>query len=645
MNNNRLKVLLTVHQFFPRHIHGTERYTLDLAKALQSLGHEVVVLTRSHHEEDCDDRDWNEYVYDGVRVLAVDMVTHAHHGFDGSFERHDLDGIYADIVCQERADIIHCCHLLYLGSNFVSVAERAGVPIFMTFTDFFGICWTNRLQKFHGGVCRGPDPDELNCIQDVLRTVDRPFGRSLLDLLYQGVVRTRLGVRCLQLAVNKGWVRSEAILQPLRGMEKRRGCITGHYRRASQYIAATSYLRNAYIRGGYPEEKMKLMHFGIEQPTASERMALRERYVTLTTTGRPFVIGFVGQIAKHKGLLDLIMAFDRIGAENTVLHLYGDIKQDPKFSKLMGDLISGNPLVSLLGTFPGGEIYSKLAGIDVLVIPSTWAENSPLILLNALASRTMVVVTEVEGMADLVQHDLNGRLVPPCDPVSLAKTLRALMLERNHLLEWYNGNFASYATAPSDYAIELANLYRTKCAEFASAPRYRRENFPLRSLRPIVVSCSRVKEHDGDLAMECTEVAPWRLLPHLMAMEQNGKSTVLRADAAGAHLNLERSVDAKPEGEGIFLVKWPRPGVSAVYYTTVKDPAFSERQKIVKMVPGGVWCRFSLQFPPGADKVVRIRWDPLHDAVGLPIEIGCPQMTASGLSPCEDARVIDGGRE
>ena len=40
-----LKVLLTVHQFFPRGYHGTERYTLDLATELARAGPPVAGFT------------------------------------------------------------------------------------------------------------------------------------------------------------------------------------------------------------------------------------------------------------------------------------------------------------------------------------------------------------------------------------------------------------------------------------------------------------------------------------------------------------------------------------------------------------------------------------------------------------------------
>jgi hypothetical protein len=40
-----MKVLLVVHQFFPKYYYGTETYTLQLAKGLIGLGHDVVIFS------------------------------------------------------------------------------------------------------------------------------------------------------------------------------------------------------------------------------------------------------------------------------------------------------------------------------------------------------------------------------------------------------------------------------------------------------------------------------------------------------------------------------------------------------------------------------------------------------------------------
>jgi len=64
--------------------------------------------------------------------------------------------------------------------------------------------------------------------------------------------------------------------------------------------------------------------------------------------------------------------------------------------------------VSFLGTFPKEKIANVLAELDFLVIPSTWYENSPLVLLSALASHTPVIVSDVAGMTEFVEEGKNG---------------------------------------------------------------------------------------------------------------------------------------------------------------------------------------------------------------------------------------------
>ena len=58
MTGRKLKIIITVHCFFPRHYHGTERYTLDLAKSLQNIGHDVVVVTINLYPEDSPGEEW-----------------------------------------------------------------------------------------------------------------------------------------------------------------------------------------------------------------------------------------------------------------------------------------------------------------------------------------------------------------------------------------------------------------------------------------------------------------------------------------------------------------------------------------------------------------------------------------------------------
>jgi len=75
------------------------------------------------------------------------------------------------------------------------------------------------------------------------------------------------------------------------------------------------------------------------------------------------------------------------------------------------------------------DIPELLRSIDCFVLASTRTEGVPQSLLQAMAVGCPVVATAVGGIPELVQHGVNGFLVPPGDPVALAAAIRAVLTE------------------------------------------------------------------------------------------------------------------------------------------------------------------------------------------------------------------------
>ena len=141
---------------------------------------------------------------------------------------------------------------------------------------------------------------------------------------------------------------------------------------------------------------------------------------------RKLVIGFIGQIMPHKGPDLLIGAAQRTLAPSRYeLRIYGDDSQDRGFAASLRDRAHGNP-VQFLGVFPSDRMRDVLDEIDVLAIPSRWYENSPLVLLNALASHTPVVISDVPGMSEFVEEGVGGYAFRRGDEQALADVLGRL---------------------------------------------------------------------------------------------------------------------------------------------------------------------------------------------------------------------------
>ncbi len=70
---------------------------------------------------------------------------------------------------------------------------------------------------------------------------------------------------------------------------------------------------------------------------------------------------------------------------------------------------------------------SILSQASVVVLPTTYGEGVPKILLEAAACGRPIVATDVRGCREIARPEVNGILVPPHDTENLAKAIRALL--------------------------------------------------------------------------------------------------------------------------------------------------------------------------------------------------------------------------
>jgi len=78
-----------------------------------------------------------------------------------------------------------------------------------------------------------------------------------------------------------------------------------------------------------------------------------------------------------------------------------------------------------LGVLSEDEKVRRLAAADVLCAPSLGGESFGMVLLEAMAARTLVVASDIDGYRDAVGRD--AVLVPPGDPAALAAVLASAL--------------------------------------------------------------------------------------------------------------------------------------------------------------------------------------------------------------------------
>jgi len=124
---------------------------------------------------------------------------------------------------------------------------------------------------------------------------------------------------------------------------------------------------------------------------------------------------FVGRLAEEKGIGDILDAAKRL--PNIPFEVIGEGPLGISNLKLQ---ISN---VRWLGGLASHEVQQRIVRAAMVVVPSTIPENAPYAILEAMAAGVPVIASRAGGIPELVRDGETGLLVPPRDPVTLAKTI------------------------------------------------------------------------------------------------------------------------------------------------------------------------------------------------------------------------------
>jgi glycosyltransferase involved in cell wall biosynthesis len=213
----------------------------------------------------------------------------------------------------------------------------------------------------------------------------------------------------------------------------------------AQYVAAqfTPYIA---------PERLRVIYNGVPEIPFVAREFKRDQ---------PWRIGLIGRIAPMKGQTDFLGAAALLaprlpGAKFVICG--APMFSSPAYVEEVQRLASGLP-VEFLGW--RNDIDQVLTGLDLLVVPSTAAEATTRVILEAFSAGVPVVAYAIGGIPEIVRDSVNGFLVPGCEPQALAdKVLEVIALdlaplaararrdwERNYTLARYRAQMTSVIAA------------------------------------------------------------------------------------------------------------------------------------------------------------------------------------------------------
>lgn len=151
----------------------------------------------------------------------------------------------------------------------------------------------------------------------------------------------------------------------------------------------------------------------------------------------------VGRLTRQKGFSDLVQAFRKVCDQatneapsqgvpgdapfvgNAHLVIVGSGEERANLDQQIRDL-GLERQVSLLGYRE--DVPELIAEADLFVLSSLW-EGMPNVVLQAMQCGTPLVTTSVEGIAELVQHEVHGLVVPGSSPTELAAAVVRLLAD------------------------------------------------------------------------------------------------------------------------------------------------------------------------------------------------------------------------
>ena len=368
-------VMICSNLYPPEFMGGAELIASEQAKALQRMGHRVVVFAgmrqlRLPHYALVEDS------FDGIPVYRVQLAQSDFDSGQVSYFHPQVERHFENLVRQYQPDVTHMHNLTGLSVGMLTAAKRSGCRVVLTLHDFWGFCVKATLIDFESRVCR----DFSRCEQCQSVVFD---GNQALP------IRTR------------------------------NNYIATHFSAVDAFISPSRYLAAAYVKAGIPADKMHVIRNGVDV----------ERFSRIQKEPAAGLVRFtfIGYLGEHKGVRIILQALNRLRNRPRLhLNVVGDghlrfqLEQEVHARGHSGR-------VKFWGQLPHDRIEDAFRNTDVLLLPSIWPENQPVTITEAMACRTPVIASCLGGVPELVRDGETGYLIEPGSSAALARAMRQLL--------------------------------------------------------------------------------------------------------------------------------------------------------------------------------------------------------------------------
>jgi glycosyltransferase involved in cell wall biosynthesis len=310
---------------------------------------------------------------------------------------------FCDLIRALKPTILHTHHYAHLGLEYLRVVKQVdpSIRIYLTLHEYMAICRNNgqmiKTRSFK--LCSRASNDD--CRQCFPENTAEDF-----------------------------WLRKHYF--------------ENHFKLVDGFVAPSEFLRQRYIEWGLHPDRIVVIENG-----QADEPCLPPRPLYDGKTRNRF--GFFGQINPYKGLDIVLQALGELPKHvrnEIVLEVHGaNLEcQSPEFREKIEHLrepLIKRGVVQWIGPYQPHELRQRMAGVDWILVPSVWWENSPMVIQEAFVHGRPVICSDIGGMAEKVKHGVDGLHVPCGNIAKWCETLKTCSSEQ------YDSNWQAMCAAIS----------------------------------------------------------------------------------------------------------------------------------------------------------------------------------------------------
>jgi glycosyltransferase involved in cell wall biosynthesis len=438
-----MRIAQVVNGLPPDSLGGTETYVAHLSQAFARHGHAVAVFsrvadpTRPEYSVDTVQRD-------GYEVTRLNNTFNRLDTFALSYANEAIARRFGAFLDTFTPEVVHFHHFMYLSTSCIHEAARRHIPMLMTLHDYWLICQRGRFLKPDLSVCPGQSNE--GCARCFAHLLDRTI--APLFQRFNPVMGQHSQFRdALRRFHGKLLALRTPSVQAVQQIRERMTHIRAVCQDIGLFLAPSHFLREQFLAFGIPAEKIVFSECGLpEQQHSSQQREVNPQRL---------IFGYVGVVDPVKGIHVLVEAFSPL--RNAELRIYGgetDYAPYPDKGKFLS-LLQQSPHIQMMGRYENGEVGRILQEVDVVVAPSIWYENAPLVIREAFLARKPVVTAAFGGMQEWVRDGINGVLFRPRDVLDLRRTLERFIADPD-LVRRLSNNFPAVQSIAADaHALEV----------------------------------------------------------------------------------------------------------------------------------------------------------------------------------------------